>query len=196
MKAAELTRVLAKEKPHIVHFSGHGSPDEIIFEGPDEKSRFVHKGDVIDVFRNLTKKPRIVFLNACWTAENLEDLRNSVDFVIATRNTVFDPSAIEFAAKFYELLGHGESVKSAFNLTRKQFDINGAKNQVDMYELVVRDGAKDRVMIRSTTRPDKKKPGSNGPGGGNHIDIKDSDISGGMFLFQGNEEVNIENLER
>lgn len=148
MKAADLISVLTEKQPHILHFSGHGSNEEIVFEDDAEKSRRVQKRDVIEVFQHLSKRPRIIFLNACWTGENLEGLSYFIDFVIATRRPVFDSAAINFAAKFYEFLGNGEPVRNAFNLARKEFDIKGTSDQVVMYQLFVRDGAGKGVMVK------------------------------------------------
>jgi len=148
MKAMEFVSVLVEEKPQIVHFSGHGSPEEIFLEDETEESSLIPKGDVIEVFRHLSKKPRLIFLNACWTANSLEGLSSFIDFVIATRKKVFDKTAIDFAVKFYELLGHGEPVKNTFDLTKTHFEIKGLKEEVAMYRLFVRDGARDRIMIK------------------------------------------------
>jgi hypothetical protein len=165
MKAADLISALTEKQPHILHFSGHGSNEEIIFEDAAEKSRRVQKRDVIEVFQHLSKRPRIVFLNACWTAENLEELGQVIDFVIATRRKVFDSVAIDFAAKFYELLGNGQPVRNAFNLTRKQFDIDGTKDRVEMYELLIgNDAGKGKMVKRSSTG--KKEAPSETPGVG------------------------------
>jgi hypothetical protein len=185
MKASELVNVLGKERPHIIHFSGHGSPDEIIFEDKNEKTRPVQKNHVIEIFRHLSKKPKMVFLNACWTAENLDDLGRLADFVIATRNTVFDEAAIGFAEKFYESLGQGQPVRNAFDLTKDQFDIEGTSDQVVMYELFVRKGAgKGKMVKRPSTG--KEEPSPETPGNESNIMTFNKSTVKGNTISQGN----------
>jgi|CXWL01.1.fsa_nt_gi hypothetical protein len=159
MKAADLVDVLSREKPQIVHFSGHGSPEELILEDGLGESSPVQKNVVIELFRNLFKKPQIIFLNACWTANNLESLSQVVDYVVATKKRVLDHAAIDFAVSFYTLLAQ-EPVENAFNLSRIHFQIGDSENQIAMYVLFVGDGAKDNVLANPSKKTKKRKNGN------------------------------------
>lgn len=164
-KISDIQAVIYESQPDIIHFSGHGSSEDIIFETDQSRSAGVLKSSFIRVFQNLKKRPEIIFLNACRTYDNLDDLSYIIDFVIATDRKVSDSTAIKFAVNFYRFLSLGASVKSSFNLAGNQFDIESLTNEAKMYRLLVREGINnDRIFTdnsryrNSDTQPEPSKP--------------------------------------
>jgi hypothetical protein len=167
---SDIQAVIFESQPDIIHFSGHGSSEDIILANDRNVSAGVFKPAFIKTFQNLKKKPELVFLNACQTYHNLADLSYIVDFVIATDRKVSDPSAIMFARNFYRFLSLGASITSSFNLARNQFDIesliieagspareavfegdqfnlDSLANEAKMYRLLVREGASNHKIF-------------------------------------------------
>jgi hypothetical protein len=176
-RASELQTVVLENNPEIIHFSGHSSSDDVLFESEDRKSQGVPKNAIVNFFNNLEKKPRLVFFNACRTAENLESLSRLIDFVVVTERAVFDDTAVIFATRFYQFLSRGGSVKSAFNHAKNEFAINPvhgretreaafkvAENQSDieslgteaeMYKLFIREGVDPDKSFIEPLNPEK-----------------------------------------
>jgi hypothetical protein len=184
MQTINLHNALLRNKPEIVHFSGHGIADEILFEDARRNGQGVSKDAFINLFGRLPKKPRLIFLNACFTAVNIEGLNQIVDFVIAAREEISDVAASVFAAKFYENLFLGTTVKAAFELAKNYFEIEKSEDEVEMYELFTREGAGEAVIFTQASS-EAEKPPSN-PNGGTNIQVgRDINTEGGDFIVGG-----------
>ena len=180
-QASAFQTVVLKNKPEIIHFSGHASFDELFFENDGKKSQGVSKNSIISFFNNLNKKPQLVFFNACRTAENLESLSRIINFVVATERPVFDAAAVSFATKFYEFLSPDKNVRTAFNHAQNEFNIrpindtesreaffDSAKNkseaanpnsEADLYKLFIREGVDEDAIISRADKIEKEKKG-------------------------------------
>jgi hypothetical protein len=140
VRPADLRRALLRFQPHIVHFSGHGSPNaEIILEGDDGKSRPVNKQALIGLFKVLKDNVRIVVLNSCYSQPQAEALSEVIDHTVGTSRAVKDKSAVAFAAAFYSALAFGRSVQDAFDVARAEIDLEGLSGS-DIPVLLVREG--------------------------------------------------------
>jgi CHAT domain-containing protein len=73
IRPEDLQHNLLKYKPHIVHFSSHGSRSgEIVLKGADGKAKRVGKDALTGLFRTLRDNVRIVVLNACYSKEQAQ----------------------------------------------------------------------------------------------------------------------------
>ena len=120
---------LAQEKPHIVHFVGHGDYDErdatgrIALVGLDGNAKWVAAENLGQLLRRAKASPRVVVLHSCeggavdsqisfaGTAPQL--VRDGVPCVVAMQFTVTPPSATAFAQAFYDALAEGMAVDEA-----------------------------------------------------------------------------------
>ena len=113
----DLRRALLEFKPHIVHFSGHGTPGGLILVGEDDKAEIL-SGEVLAEL--LAEFPGIecVVLNNCYSVEQAKALveKTDIQYVIATEKAISDEAAIAFAEGFYDALGNGEDCSKAFRL--------------------------------------------------------------------------------
>ena len=117
VRYGDVQELLLRYKPHIVHFSGHGSnTGEIILQNPDRSQNRVPPDVLAALFATLKKNIRCVVLNACYSQLQAEGVAQSIDCVVGMRRAIPDQAAIEFAAGFYLGLGYGESVATAFDL--------------------------------------------------------------------------------
>ena len=122
----DLLQALLEVKPHVVHFSGHGSPVAELFLLDDRGNpKPVSKEALIHLFRILKDNVRVVVLNACSSRPQAEALAETIDCTIGMNRPIGDEAAIVFAASFYRALGFGRSVREAFELGRVALLLEG-----------------------------------------------------------------------
>jgi len=113
----ELQTLLLQHQPHVVHFSGHGSrAEQLILKAPDGKPMPVSKPALVSLFRALGDNTRVVVLNACHTKPQAEAIAEVIDCTVGMNSEIGDEAATAFGAAFYQALGFGRSVRTAFEL--------------------------------------------------------------------------------
>lgn len=126
VRPSDLQEALLRFRPHIVHFSGHGSQSrEIMLEDDSGNSKAVSRQALTNLFKILQDNVRIVVLNACFSRTQAKAINQNIDFTIGTKRAVKDSAAISFAASFYRALAFGRSVRAAFELARNELDLTG-----------------------------------------------------------------------
>jgi hypothetical protein len=118
VRRRDLRRALLDHKPHIVHFSGHGTEDGLKMEDEMGLAVTVSKGALSGLFEIFSGKVECVILSACYSGPQAAAISKHIDYVIGMKKEINDSAAIEFAVGFYDALGAGESVEDAFNLGR------------------------------------------------------------------------------
>src|SRR4051812_34182776 len=69
----DLLQALLEVKPHVVHFSGHGSrAQELIMLDDRDEPKPVSKEALVHLFRILRDNVRVVVLNACYSRPQAE----------------------------------------------------------------------------------------------------------------------------
>jgi hypothetical protein len=119
-----LQECLLKEKPHVVHFSGHGALQRYLLLPAEGGLAAPVSGDALaTVFRTLMRtswRVRCVVLNACYSDGVAEDLAKCVPCVVGMTDAIRDVSAIAFAAGFYLALATGSYTQLAVEAGRNQ----------------------------------------------------------------------------
>ena len=130
VRVVDLQNHLLRYKPDIVHFSGHGSStSEIILEDITGNSHIVPAHALSQVFSILKDNIRCVVLNACYSQQQAEAIAEHIDCVIGMSQAVGDIAAVSFATAFYQALGYGRNVKTAFDLGCSQIDLEHLDEQ-------------------------------------------------------------------
>jgi hypothetical protein len=123
----DLTRLLRKYKPEIVHFSMHGSPSGVYFEDAAGTAQSVEPDVLGDHFEQVNGQTRIinlVLLNACHAAAHAEYLAKYVGTAVGMNGAIPTDAALAYAKGFYAALFEGDSYKDAHfagSLSVKQF---------------------------------------------------------------------------
>jgi CHAT domain-containing protein len=117
----------------VVHFAGHASHNP---DSPDESYLALSDGEIqaFEIARFIANRsPALVFLNACWSAEELRDpesyspmmrglgrtfLFAGVSAFLGYLVPVPDRSATRFAMRFYECLAQGQTIGESVRLGR------------------------------------------------------------------------------
>jgi len=114
---ADLLDGMTRFRPHVVHFSGHGGRDLIVFEEERDEQ---HAGQPVTATAFLAAleatddPPLLVLLNACDSADQAASLVGAgVPFAIGMTDEIDDGDAINYAAQFYAALANGQSIQSA-----------------------------------------------------------------------------------
>lgn len=112
----DLLQALNEERPHIVHFSGHGTPsEELVLQDSSGNPKPVSKPALESLFKTLKDNIRLVVLNACYSKPQAEAIVETIDCAIGMKRAIGDKAAITFAASFYRAVGFGRSVREAFD---------------------------------------------------------------------------------
>ena len=155
----DLQEILLCHRPHILHFSGHGSEtDGITLEDQSGKMRQLNQQAFANLIKVLKDNLRIVVLNACYSEDQANYLKEIVDFTIGMGKAVGDKAAIVFASHFYQGLAFGRSVATAFELGKGQLDLSTIPES-DTPKLLVRYGvAATDVIIQSASAKNGSGP--------------------------------------
>lgn len=112
----DLLQYLNECRPHVVHFSGHGSvSEELILHDDNDLAKPVSLAALRALFTALKDNIRLVVLNACYSRPQAEAIAEVIDCAVGMNKAIGDQAAIVFAASFYRALGFGLSVKDAFD---------------------------------------------------------------------------------
>ncbi len=130
VRVSDLQGHLLRHKPDVVHFSGHGSKaSEIILEDSMGGSHKVSEQALSQLFAVLKDNIRCVVLNACYSARQAQAIAQQIDCVVGMSKAIGDEAAISFAMAFYQALGFGKDVKTAFDLGCLQINLENLKEQ-------------------------------------------------------------------
>ncbi len=165
-----LQRALLLSQPTIVQFSGHGRagrkaqarqrsrssrdlvPPEplaeaggIMLHGNDDAAVKTVPGRALgDLFAKAGSTVRLVFLNACHSATQVQAIVEHVGFVIGIDGAIADEAARVFAVALYRALALGRSIEEAFQLGRNALMLEGLDDDVELPVLRARRGADPR----------------------------------------------------
>jgi hypothetical protein len=140
IRPTDLQRLLMLYKPHIVHFSGHGSKaHKIILEGAPGRGKQVDPQGLVDVFRLYRDHVRLVLLNACFTKTQAWALTEVIDYSIGINRMIGDRAGVTFAGAFYRALGFGNPIQEAFESAQAELRLTKTPRSKGI-ELFIRNG--------------------------------------------------------
>lgn len=122
VRPAELQELMLKYEPQIVHFCGHGTGGQgLIFQDNAGQERLIDADALSRMFQEfvapIADHPvECVVLNACYSELQAEAIVQHVDYVIGMQQAIRDDAARAFSEGFYQGLGYGRSVESAYQM--------------------------------------------------------------------------------
>lgn len=125
VRVRDLRRALLDSDPQIVHFSGHGSTSGLVVEDDSGGTQIVSKEALSSLFKAFKDTVECVILSACYSAPQAEAISQHIPYVIGMSKEITDPAAIEFAVGFYDSLGAGRSIESAYELGLNALQLQG-----------------------------------------------------------------------
>lgn len=158
----DIQNYLLLHRPHVVHFSGHGSESgEILLEDDDGHSQRISASDMSKLFEVLKDNTRCVLLNACYLENQAQVIAKYVDCVIGMSKEISDLASRKFSVAFYNALGNGKDVKSAFDLGRANIGSENRDEQDIPKLLAINKNPKEIFLVQSEFIEADDKPGDN-----------------------------------
>ena len=116
VRPKDFWRALLDYDPQYVHFSGHGSSEgKIILNNAADASEPTDPAALAAIFAECSETECVV-LNCCYSKPQAEALAAEIPYVVGIENQIDDESARTFATAFYDALGAGRSIESAYTL--------------------------------------------------------------------------------
>jgi hypothetical protein len=154
VRPGDLLQALNEVRPRVVHFSGHGSEDDLLFEDEVGNPKPVSKEDITRFIELGSGHVRVVVFNACYTRDQAEAAARHVDVAIGMNAPVEDETAAMFAEQFYSAIGFGASIRHAFDQALLRLELEALPGD-KIPELFAREGVDpDEVVL---VRPDLER---------------------------------------
>ena len=126
LRLEDLQEILLRCRPVIVHFSGHGTDtNRLMLKDNTGRGYALLPGTLDDLFSLLRENIRCVVLNACYSKRQAEAIACHVDCVVGMSRSIHDLAAMRFSSAFYQALGYGKDIKTAFKLGRLNIEAAG-----------------------------------------------------------------------
>ncbi|MCK6089653.1 CHAT domain-containing protein [Staphylococcus warneri] len=140
VRSSDLLQAINEVKPHIIHFSGHGSSEhDIVLETAEGKPSFLSKEKVTLLMKTMSESIKLVIFNNCFSNGQAEMVTEHVGFAIGMNEAIQDEAAKEFATQFYSALGFGHTVQKAFEQGKLALSLEGIEGD-EIPELYSREG--------------------------------------------------------
>jgi len=120
VRMSDLISALRQEKPHILHFSGHGldgGGELCMIDEDTKKDRPIPIEALSVLFQSITKKGnlKLVFLNSCYSKVQADVILKHVDYVIGMNDAIEDGAAKTLSTRFYASFATGASIEDSFD---------------------------------------------------------------------------------
>jgi TIR domain/CHAT domain len=151
----DLSGLLMRRRPHVVHFSGHGAPaGEIILLGADGTPQPIPPEVLAALFRVLKDEVRVVVLNACYSEAQAKAIAREIDCAVGMSRAIRDDHAVAFASEFYQALAYGRSVQDSFDLGVIRLTGEGAVDVKSLVKLHKRRSVNPSQVVLVKARPE------------------------------------------
>jgi hypothetical protein len=116
VRPLDLLQILNEDKPHVLHFSGHGAETgELVFQADDGGSKLVPKEAIVTTISTAAEGVQVIVFNCCHSTDQAQGVAEHVDVAIGMDDEIGDEAARIFASRFYSAIGFGKSVQNAFD---------------------------------------------------------------------------------
>lgn len=136
-----LLDMLNSYDPGVIHFSGHGGGQTLLFDNEhagDDGGTVLDFDMVARVVAATSVKPKLLVLAACDTVEGAERFLDVVPAVIAMADSIADDAACDFSKRFYQSLSAGQTIENSLTQAKLLLEHKGYKD-ADLPTLVTRD---------------------------------------------------------
>lgn len=132
----QIQQELVRQRPTILHFSGHGAPGILAFESTDGRTAPLKAEMLARVLRSYRDIECLV-LHACFADEVASVCLPHVACVVGSVDTVNDVTAPRFSYMFYQSIAAGMGYQQAFEMGQTEVAL-GNPAAADAYKLLMR----------------------------------------------------------
>lgn len=117
-RPSDLSRtLLAKPRPRVLHFSGHGTrAGAICLEDGAGQVHPVSAAAIASLLEPISADLDCVVLNACYARKQADTILAHVPFVVGMSDSIDDRAAMAYSVGFYQALFNGEKIPVAHRL--------------------------------------------------------------------------------
>lgn len=125
-RVADLTEMILRVKPQIIHFAGHGqATGELCLENDAGERQPIAPEALAALFALVADQVQGVLLNACYSAAQAQAIGQHIPYVIGMSREIGDQAALAFTLGFYQALGAGKAIVAAYEFGRVQIQLQG-----------------------------------------------------------------------
>jgi hypothetical protein len=132
--------------PYIVHFSGHGDQDGLVFEDEARNTTELSNEQLGRLLGVGGDRIRLAVFNSCHSEAQARMACEYVDVAIGMNATIDDEIAKTFAGQFYNSLGFGKSVGESFRQAVLQVEFEHGTGR-DVPQLFTADGVDAETVV-------------------------------------------------
>lgn len=132
----QIQQELVRQRPTILHFSGHGAPGILMFETDDGRSAPL-AADLLAMVLKGYRDIECLVLHACYTEEVARKCLPFVACVVGSTDAVDDESAPAFSYLFYQSIAAGMDYEQAFEMGTTEVAFK-SRDAANAYKLLVR----------------------------------------------------------
>lgn len=121
----DLSQVISRTQPDVIHFAAHGDGDSIVLTTADGERVELGGEDLADLLEAIAVRPKLVVLNACSSAAMARAVARAADFTIGTDAPITNSGACTMAATLYGRLADSASIHAAFKASDAMLRIVG-----------------------------------------------------------------------
>ena len=109
VRPQDLQKLFLEYKPRIIHFCGHGTGEQgLVLEDGEGAEKLVSTFALSDLFKRFSDQVECVLLNACYSEQQADVIKDDINYVIGMSQAIKDDAAIVFARGFYQALAYGK----------------------------------------------------------------------------------------
>jgi hypothetical protein len=152
LRASDITKLLLRHKPHILHISGHSRKTEgLVLEDNDGQIKKINCARLVNLIVNSAEDARLklVFFSFCHSEACANAISERVPYAIGVSDEISPDSLLLFSKIFYEALGSNKSVQGAFDIARESLKTEGWEGSDEMV-LRVQSGRSAEVPFLSS----------------------------------------------
>jgi hypothetical protein len=101
-------------KPWLLHFSGHGVGEGLMFANAQNTSDYIANDVVEEIFKGVEEFMQCIVLNACHASTQAALLSKKGIRVVGMKTAVKDEQGLFFSKNFYSFIANGQQVDEAF----------------------------------------------------------------------------------
>lgn len=113
-----------KYKPAVIHFSGHGLEEGLLFATSQNSFQVIPAEILTDVFKGMEAYTKVVVLNACYASAQAKIISQNGIYVLGMNAPVTDDAAIYLSQHFYRFLSDGQDVAEIFSNIRSLIQLH------------------------------------------------------------------------
>lgn len=153
VRASDITTLLLRHKPHILHISGHSRKTEgLVLEDDNGQVEKITCAQLVNLIVSSADDARLklVFFSFCYSEACATEISTKVPYAVGVKNKISAKALLRFSKVFYEALGSNKSVQDAFDIARKALKTKRLRGS-DAMVLRVQSGRSAEVPFLSSS---------------------------------------------